>query len=206
MEGWLNTDLSEWRVLMIGGTTAVGKSTTGALVAKRLGIACISADSVWKALMAATTPEEHPDFHHFEPTPEVHAKGTDHLLQLHIAVANAMTPSLDAFLDWELHEGNRFVFQGAWITPELAAKRCESGFERAVFIDEPDEREILNSMMERSGRKAQGLEPLPRQLSISAMAWRYGDWLRKQGLKLGLPIVAARPRETLSDRIIAAAG
>jgi 2-phosphoglycerate kinase len=198
--------LSEWRVLLIGGTTAVGKSTSGALVAQRLGIPCLSADSVWKVLMAATTPESHPDFHHFEPPPEVHAKGPDHLLQLHIATAEAMTPALDAFLDWEVHEANRFVFQGAWITPELAAKRCASGTERAVFIDEREEQEILGSMMRRSGRSAQGLDPLPRQLSISAMAWRYGNWLRRQTTRLGLPAVAARPRETLVERIIAAAG
>lgn len=198
--------MSEWRVLLIGGTTAVGKSTTGALVAQLLGVACISADSVWKVLMAATTPETHPDFHHFEPTPEVHAKGPDHLLQLHIAAAEAMTPALNAFLDWEVHEGNRFVLQGAWITPGLAAKRCASGSERAIFIDEPEEHEILNSMMERSGRKAPGLEPLPRQLSISAMAWRYGNWLREGTRQLGIATVTARPKETLADRIIAAAG
>ena len=198
--------MSEWRVLLIGGTTAVGKSTTGALVAQRLGIHCLSADSVWKALMAVTTPGTHPDFHHFEPTPEVHAIGPEYLLQLHIAEAQAMTPALDAFLDWELHEGSRFVFQGAWITPELAAKRCSSTGERAVFIDEPEESAILASMMERSGRVSLGLEPLPRQLSISAMAWRYGNWLREGTRQSGIPTVTARPRETLADRILAAAG
>jgi hypothetical protein len=38
------------------------------------------------------------------------------------------------------------------------------------------------------------------------MAWRYGNWLREQTPKLGLPSVLAQPRLTLVDRIIAAAG
>ena len=63
--------MSEWQVLLLGGSTAAGKSTSGALVARQLGVACVSADSVWKALEAATTRETHPAFHHFEPPPEV---------------------------------------------------------------------------------------------------------------------------------------
>ncbi len=162
----------------------------------------MSADAVWKALERATTPETHPAFHYFEPPPDVMAQGPDHLLKLHIEAAEAMTGALEAFIDWELIEGHRFVFEGAWITPESAARRCASERERAVFIDEPVEQEILASMLQRSKRT----EPLPRQLTISAMAWRYGNWLREQTTRLGLPSVLAQPRQTLVDRIIAAAG
>jgi hypothetical protein len=38
------------------------------------------------------------------------------------------------------------------------------------------------------------------------MAWRYGNWIRDGAMQRGLPIVAARPRATLVDRIIVAAG
>jgi hypothetical protein len=196
-----------WRALLLFGTTAAGKSTSGQLVAHRVGFGCISADSVWKALMAATTPESHSAFHHFEPTPEVFARGPDHLAQLHVEQADAMTEPLSEFFDWEMRSRNRFVFEGAWITPELAARKTAQWNEaRAVFIDEPEESEILAAMIERSGRAAQNLEPLPRQLHISAMAWRYGTWLRERTERLGLPGVPARPRETLVERILEAAG
>jgi hypothetical protein len=36
------------------------------------------------------------------------------------------------------------------------------------------------------------------------MAWRYGNWLREGAKARGLPVVEARPRETLVDRIMAA--
>jgi hypothetical protein len=36
------------------------------------------------------------------------------------------------------------------------------------------------------------------------MAWRYGNWLRDGALAHGLPVVEARPRNTLVDRIMQA--
>jgi 2-phosphoglycerate kinase len=130
------------------------------------------------------------------------ARGPDHLAKLHIETAEAMTGALEGFIDRELREGHRFVFEGAWITPEMAARKSVSQQVRAIFIDEPEEQEILASMLQRSKRT----EPLPRQLSLAAMAWRYGNWLREQTERLGLPSVLARPRETLVERILEAAG
>jgi hypothetical protein len=102
-----------------------------------------------------------------------------------------------------MKEGNRFIFQGAWITPELAARRCVASDEvRAVFIDEPVAEEIMASILERSKRT----EPDARQLIVARVAWLYGNWIREQAERHGVPLVAARPRGTLVGRIIAAAG
>lgn len=194
--------MPEWRVLLLGGTTASGKSTTGRLLSRALGIRCLSADSVWRAVLALTTAETHPLMHQW-PRPEVVPDDPEHLLKVHIGEAETMTPALEAFINWEMKEGNRFIFQGAWITPELAARRCEASDEvRAVFIDEAEESDIMSSMLERSKRS----EPDARQLIVARVGWLYGNWLREGAQKHGIPIVPARPRETLVDRIIAAAG
>jgi hypothetical protein len=37
------------------------------------------------------------------------------------------------------------------------------------------------------------------------MAWRYGNWIRDGARENGLPVVDARPRATLVDRILVAA-
>ncbi len=114
-----------------------------------------------------------------------------------------MTPALEAFINWEMKEGNRFIFQGAWITPELAARRCAASDEvRAVFLDEPVADDIMASMLERSKRT----EPDARQLVVARVAWLYGNWIREQAERHRIPLVAARPRETLVERIIEAAG
>ncbi len=194
--------MGELRLLLLGGAAASGKSTSGALVARRLGLACVSGDSLWNALKSVTTNQSHPPFHYFEPTEEEWVKGPDFLCARHIESAEAMTPAADAFLDRELREGNKLVFQSAWITPQMAARRCNGMPDaRAVFVHEPDQDAILGSMVERQRRTS----PSERQLRLSAMAWRYGNWLRDGAREHGLPIVEARPRETLTDRIIQAA-
>src|SRR5438309_6206061 len=112
--------MPDWRVLLLGGTTAAGKSTTAWQLARRLGIGYISGDSVWRALLAVTTPETHAVLHRW-PRPGAAPGSPEELAQLHIAEAETMAPALEAFVDKEMQEGNRFTFHAAWITPELAA-------------------------------------------------------------------------------------
>jgi 2-phosphoglycerate kinase len=95
------------------------------------------------------------------------------------------------------------LLEGAWITPEAAARRRDtSPATGAVFIHEPDEDEVLASMVARQIRD----HPSERQMRLAAMAWRYGNWIRDGARKNGVPVVDARPRATLVDRIIVAAG
>jgi len=193
--------MGEWQLFLLGGATASGKSFSGTEVARRLGVACVSADALWKALMSVTSRESHPAFHHFEPTEEEWRRGPDFLCARHIESAEAQTPALEAFIDWEMKERHRMLLEGAWITPEMAAGRCKESLDtRAVFIHEPDESQILASMVARQKRD----HPSERQLRLAAMAWRYGNWLRDGATEHGLPIAEARPRATLVDRIIKA--
>jgi len=171
------------------------------VLARRLGIACVSGDSLWHALKSVTSRESHTAFHYFEPTEEEWRRGADYLCQRHIESAEAQTPAIEAFVDREVKEGHRLLLQGAWITPEMAARRCEASEDTAaVFIHEPDESQILASMVSRQRRD----HPSERQIRLAAMAWRYGNWLRKGAEGHGLPVVEARPRETLIDRIMQA--
>jgi 2-phosphoglycerate kinase len=189
-------DSLDGRHYLLGGAAGAGKSTSGNEVALALGVACVSADSVWYGLQAVTSRESHPAFHYFEPTEEEWRQGPDFLCGRHIECAHALTPALTAFLDREQKEGHALLFEGAWITPDFAAQRGAP----AVFIHEADESEVLASMVARSGRDT----PSERQLRLSAMAWRYGNWLRDGARSHGLPVVPARPRSSLIDRIVSA--
>jgi 2-phosphoglycerate kinase len=187
------------RLLLLGGAAASGKSVSGTEVGRRIGLPCVSADSLWYALQSVTSRESHAPFHYFEPTEEEWQRGPDFLCERHIKCAESLTPALDAFIDRELKEAHPLLLEGAWITPEMAARRvCESPDVRAIFIHEPEEAAVLASMVERQNRTS----PSERQLRLSAMAWRYGNWLREGARSQGIPVVDARPRETLVDRIV----
>ncbi|MEK7247481.1 MAG: hypothetical protein AAB092_03320 [Chloroflexota bacterium] len=123
----------KWRLLLLDGTTASGKSTVSARVAQAMGIGCISADSIWRAILPMTTAEAHPALHAW-PRPEVVPNDPPHLLNVHIQESEAMTPALEAFVNWELKEGNRFVLQGAWIhqVPVVTARPRETLVERIL--------------------------------------------------------------------------
>jgi 2-phosphoglycerate kinase len=193
--------MGELRLLLLGGAAASGKSHSGNLVAERLGLACVSGDSLWHALQSVTTRESHAAFHYFEPTEEEWRQGAEFLCERHIVAAKAMTPAIDAFLDREIAEGHRLLFQSAWLTPEAAARRQGASPEtRAAFIHEPQESEVLATMVRRQRRES----PSERQLRLAPMAWRYGNWLRDGAEQHGLPVVQARPRERLVDRIVQA--
>ena len=83
--------MAEWGALLLGGSAGAGKSTSGTQAARRLGAACVSADSVWHALQAVTSRESHPPVHYFEPTEEEWRQGPDFLCARHIESAQAQT-------------------------------------------------------------------------------------------------------------------
>jgi 2-phosphoglycerate kinase len=184
-------------VLLLGGTTAVGKSTSARLLATKLGIGCISGDSLWRGILAMTTAETHPVLHEW-PRPDDPPGKADYLVALHIREAETLTPAMEAFLDHEMMERNRFVFHAAWITPDLAARKTQTEGVRAAFIDEKDTEPLLASIVKRSGRT----EPSYRQEVMTEVGRLYGDWLREGAERLGLPIVQSRPHDTLVDRIL----
>jgi 2-phosphoglycerate kinase len=189
-------------VLLLGGTTASGKSTTGRLLSRELGVPCLSADSIWRAAVAITSAETHPQLFKWpRPGLPVPKDSAENLLRVHIGEAETLTPALEAFVRWEMKEGHRFILQGAWITPELAGRLCaESADVRAIILDETEESAIMAAMLERSKRT----EPDARQLLVCKVGWLYANWLREEANKHGVKLVPARPRETLVNRIIEA--
>jgi hypothetical protein len=71
---------------------------------------------------------------------------------------------------------------------------------RAVFVIEPDAGELLANLV------ARGKDGWRDDLGWYARrSVRHGEWLRREAEKRSLAVVPARPRETLADRILAAA-
>jgi hypothetical protein len=77
----------------------------------------------------------------------------------------------------------------------MAAALADGGQVRAIFIDEADAGQIARNLKAREGRD----EPVR-----SRSSWRHGQWLRAECLRLGVPLVAARPWTDVLQRCIAA--
>src|SRR5581483_2338062 len=106
------------------------------------------------------------------------------------------------------------IIEGDGILPALAARRDFSNMHftpapvtnevRAVFLVEPDEEVVIQNMRQRG--RGFGQLSLKEQETFARASWLYGQWLRRQADRYELPIVEARPHETLVERVLQAIG
>jgi 2-phosphoglycerate kinase len=183
--------------LLIGGSAAAGKTTSGIAIARRLGIDCFRFDAVWRALQSVTSPETHPALHRF-PSGGEEPIEVETWRDAMIETSSALEPALHAVIQHYGSTASSVVIEGAWLLPGFAAA-LDDGI-ATLFIHEPEPAHVLAAMMTR-GR---WLDPTDRQRQIAQGSWSYGNWLAGECRRLGVPLVEARPRETLVDRMLAA--
>ena len=187
------------RVIVVGGGAAVGKTTVATALAARLGGDILPLDTIWLALRAATSPATHPEFHDLDPSDG--ELTLERLSEHHMRCARAISRAMDPVIGYYVREERPVVMEGAWIAPSAAARWTRDDESvKAVFIHEPDMDEIMATMLERSGSQA----PTARIRTICEACWLIGNWVRKEALTEGLPVMDARPRSTLAERVLAA--
>jgi hypothetical protein len=148
-----------------------------------------------------TTPAQQPALHfwrtHLDPgrlTPEeIFEQGLD--------LRRVLADGLEAVIANHLDGGMPLVLEGDFIDPALAARERfgdepNHGRVRAVFLDEPDETQLVANFAQRE--PDQGAQAVRARVSVL-----YGQWLRREAERLGLPVVAARPWESVFERVLA---
>jgi 2-phosphoglycerate kinase len=195
-----------WQVLLVGGSSGTGKSVLAQRLARRFGVALTQVDDLRLALQRSTTPEALPDLHYFLATPAVWQRPAEELRDRLIAVGRVVSRAAEAVVEHHLDTPYPLILEGDGIVPELAARAASlaqaTGRVRSVFLVEPAEHDILASMTER-GR---GFEQhaAAEQRTQARMNWLYGEWLKDECRRLGLPTLSTRPRDTLLARVVAA--
>lgn len=205
--------LPNWRILLIGGSSATGKTVLARRLAIRLGVSCLLVDDLRLAIQRMTTAEAHPALHLFfdpatdppRPTEDVWARPPETLSEGLIEVARVMSEAIEIVMDHHIHitAAGPIVLEGDGILPELAARRISAGDPvRAVFLVEQDEQAILANARGR-GRGMEGWSEHAQQAQ-ARMSWLYGQRLRHNAEVLGLPVVTSQPWETLEERAVRA--
>ncbi len=185
-----------WSVILLGGAANVGKTTTAKDLAARCGASVLPADAIWYALKAATDPTVYPELHYFDPPDsEWRRLGAEYWCERHIRSSKAVSLAMDPVIEYCVTERWPVIVEGAWITPDAAA-RWSSQHEglRAVFIHEPED---LRAYLLSRGAQ------LPDHRGETF--WLFGNWVREQALANGLPVVNVHPRASLAERVLAAA-
>ncbi|MDP4510471.1 hypothetical protein [Nonomuraea turcica] len=191
-------------IILLGGASGVGKTQISYPLARLLGIPIVEVDDLVEALQAMTTPDQAPLLHYWQTHPEAHTLPPEKIVELQIAAAQALTPAVAAVIANHLNTGTPVLIEGDYLLPALAVAGSFAGTAaadrvRAVFLHEPDERQLVDNYWRR--------EPDAGEQHTRARVSRlYGDWLAGQARELGVPVVSARPWPDVVDRVTAALG
>jgi 2-phosphoglycerate kinase len=179
-------------VLLIGGSSSVGKTTVAAAVGARLGVPVMEPD--------LTPAQSDP---RLDPLVglAIWDRPPSQLCALLVTAAEAAMPFVEqqvaACLGGAVIEGER-------IHPALVARLAAAGQARGVLIVEADAARLHDTLMARSHGFRKISEP--RRHAVAEVCRLYGCWLSAQATELGVPCVSSQPWETLADRVLALAG
>lgn len=191
-----------WDVLLVGGAAATGKSTAAAALARRYAVALTAVDDLHRAVLRMTTPDQQPVLHRWHTDPEAARWSAERIAELHLRVADELAPAVEAVIGDHLGSGAPLILEGDYLRPGLAAlpafdRVAAAGRVRAVFLYEPDERQIARNLLHR--------EPAAdAQDRRAAVGWLLGLRLRDEAQRLDIPVVKARPWSDLPERIVTA--
>jgi len=188
-----------WHVLLVGGPSGTGKSSACAALLRRYEIGTAEIDDLDAAVRAMTTPEQQPALHYWSQHADTEEWTAERILEVTVSAARAFEPALRAVVAAHLDNGPPVIMEGDFVLPALLGTEPLTGPEvRAVFVYEPDEAQLVANYA--------GREPASGpQLMRARVSYLFGQRLVAESARLGVPVLPARPWDTLPDRIHAAA-
>lgn len=185
------------RVLAIGGSASVGKTTCAGTLATKLGAArVVHVDDLSRELQDAGDP------HVLDTLVNPWQRSPAYLVGALIAWTERLqVPILACISDLAATGG---VIEGEGIDPRLAPALAAAGV-ATVYVIETDADQLRETFIARPSQdRFLGLTRM-EQDTVVEMNRRYGGWLRAAADKAGQPWVPCRPWSTLPDRILDAA-
>jgi 2-phosphoglycerate kinase len=191
-----------WQVLLLGGASGSGKTSVSYRLAQYFGVGLTEIDDFQVLLEQMTTPEQQPALHFWRTHPAPQQLSADEIMQQGLTVGQVLAPGLEAVIANHLESQRPVVLEGDFLHPALAAQAqfvglANGGRVRAIFLHEEDEAQLLTNFALRE--PASGA-----QTTRARVSWLYGQWLSCEAERYGLPVIAARPWDTVFERIIVA--
>ncbi|HET9908720.1 MAG TPA: hypothetical protein VFQ23_18875 [Anaerolineales bacterium] len=195
-----------WKVLLIGGSSGVGKTVAARELAKRLSLSLLLLDDVRLALQHATSRTTHPDLHVFLEYKREQWRDSESIVRDWIAVGNVMSNPLQASINHHIlvPDIGSIIIEGDSVLPIQRNAHEASKDVCTVFILEEEETRLLYNLQSR-GRGFNELAQAEQE-GFAHASWSYGQWISQQAKRFELPVINARPQRTLPERLLAVTG
>lgn len=198
-----------WHVLLIGGNSGAGKTTVAREIGLHFQIPWLQVDDLRLMLERNTDPEERPALHLFDDPTHVYQHPPEVISAWRRANAEDTSRGIEVVIANHVSGAVPIVLEGDDLVPALAVQRTFAQFDvsegevRSVFVIESDEETIAANLHTRGrgfGFSSRSLSEQTNQVRASRL---YGEWLKQEARRYGLPAVPARPYDGLAQRIIA---
>lgn len=186
-------------VLLVGGSAGTGTAAAAGELARDLGVMLLRSDATWLALKEVTSREQQPALHLFPGLEGAEGMTAQDLVDQFARAASVVCGALEPSLRFQAYAGPGLVVEGAWLLPAFASRLAAvgEGAARPAFLFESSREETGRAMIRESGMTGDG-ERLER---LAGFSFEYGGWLKNECRRLGIPVVDARPRETVALRL-----
>ena len=185
-------------IVFIGGAPGVGKTSVARPLAARLGMDLTFVDDFYLVLERMTDPERYPSVHAWRLHPErILALDDDQMIEHTRSVSEVVAEAIAPVIADRLESGVPSVFEGDFILPSFAASSAFDGVVAggrvgSVFLYDSEE-QLATNIVAREGEE---------QAGRARISWNYGQWLRTECDRYGLPAIGARPWDTAVDRAL----
>ncbi len=195
-----------WKVLLIGGSSGVGKTVVARELANYLSLSLLLLDDVRLALQQATSNKTNPELHVFLNYETEQWRNSESLCADWITVGQAMVKPLNAIINHHIivPDVGAIIIEGDGILPIVSNYFLEPKDVCTVFIVEENEKQLLHNLQSR-GRGFNDWDKMEQE-GFAHASWLYGQWLAQEANKLEKPVINAQPQQTILERLLSIAG
>lgn len=187
---------AKWKVLLIGGTSGIGKSSAARELAQRYSAPFLELDDLRIAVRSMVPREAQPALYTFVDTPDYHERfSNEEFVENLLNVGRALWPGVDSIISKHVRLGEKIIMEGDALIPEMLAQRSQEGVAAVFLYDEPGAIKTKQLERNRHGKAAETID------TNVAFSFSYSEVVRKQAQQHGFHTLCASPVETLADRI-----
>ncbi len=198
---------ANWTVLLIGGSSGVGKSMIARQIGLRFGFPWLEVDDLRLAFQHShvTLPQRTEDLYFFTDMPNIWRLEPERLRDGLIATSEVMISAIEIVVANLCDNAGSVIIEGDGILLSLfdrplIRQYVMRGQVKTVFLVEPDENALFANMVARGRGIAK--RPVPELHTEARAKWIYGQWLTEQAQRYNLPVLTSRTWETVVERIL----